>query len=124
MTAYVHMTQGVSIVISDVRCHKVYRLACFVIVVCNRCSLANTSSVPTPAFYVHLHTIEQQLALKHLIQLHSSPSLPLKLRCWEDFLFSWETSLSFRSSKDMTGYSLSYLSTIQGTTLSWSQTHL
>lgn len=73
MTSWVHMTQGVGIVISDVQCHKVYRLGCFVIIVCNRYSLANTSSVPTTAFYVCLHTIKQQLMLKHLIstQIHN-----------------------------------------------------
>lgn len=85
VTSWVYLTQGVGIVISDVKCHQFYRSGRFVTVVCNRCSLANTSSVPTPAFYVHLHTIKHHLMLKHLVQhtdlqLDSSSSLALKFR--------------------------------------------
>lgn len=110
------MAEEPGIVITDVQCYQVYRLGCFVVVICHRHPLANSSRFLMPKFFVHLHMFKQQPMLKHHT-VHRPTTTH-----GERHSVSCETSLSSRNNNDIIEYTPSYLESIQGI-LSLCHTH-
>lgn len=63
MTCLIWASQGVAVLITNVRYENAYSLLCSAVVVCNVCSIAKTFKVLVFAFYGHLDSLKEKSLL-------------------------------------------------------------